>query len=346
MATYDEFEDELMHYGILGMHWGLRRWQRKDGSLTPAGVKHYNKIRRKELKEQAKREGSNRKVDNQIDKDYQAKMRFDAEHPGYLTDQEVEDRIRRLQREKVLQDEYAKAHPKGRGKQLVDAFVDSLVPAAGRKAADMSVNAAAAIVANKIAGNRINTYDLAKSIADGRTHITEDKDYWSDQHRSEYDRAEKEKAAKEESDYKKRLQRERDEEEWRYQRDQKRRSEEYDRDRKRRLTEDDEDYNRRLQRDRDDEQWKYDRDQARGDKKHEKDRKRQISEDEEDYIREWLRLNDYNEKDRIPGYSYKPSRFTSNNKNDKEKLKDAVKDMSPEELDEFEELMRIIKSRK
>lgn len=230
MATYEEFEDELMHYGILGMHWGLRRWQNKDGSLTPAGVKHYNKIRRKELKKQAKKDGSNRKIDNQVDKDYQAKMRFDAEHPGYLTDQEIEDRIHRLQREKVLQDEYAKAHPKGRGKQFVDSFVDSLVPAAGRKAADMSVNAAAAIVANKIAGNRINTYDLAKSIADGRTHITEDKDYWSDQHRSEYDRAEKEKAAKEESDYKKKLQRERDEEEWRYQRDQKRRSEEYDRD--------------------------------------------------------------------------------------------------------------------
>ena len=31
----------LSHSGILGMHWGKRRYQNRDGSLTPLGRKHY-----------------------------------------------------------------------------------------------------------------------------------------------------------------------------------------------------------------------------------------------------------------------------------------------------------------
>lgn len=32
---------DLEHHGILGMKWGVRRYQNKDGSLTSAGKKHY-----------------------------------------------------------------------------------------------------------------------------------------------------------------------------------------------------------------------------------------------------------------------------------------------------------------
>ena len=36
------YSDSLMHHGIKGMHWGVRRYQNTDGSYTAAGKKHRN----------------------------------------------------------------------------------------------------------------------------------------------------------------------------------------------------------------------------------------------------------------------------------------------------------------
>lgn len=50
-------DDELMHYGVKGMKWGVRRYQRKDGSLTGAGKRRNRKAeaKRAELAENAER---------------------------------------------------------------------------------------------------------------------------------------------------------------------------------------------------------------------------------------------------------------------------------------------------
>lgn len=122
---------EMLHSGIKGMKWGIRRFQNKDGSLTPAGRKRY--------KGADDADGSSTPAKKPTPEHIPKKVRKN------MSEDDIKARINRLKLEKELADLEKTVYPQ-RGKK----FVVDVLEKSGKNIAEQITTHMFGSVVNKV----------------------------------------------------------------------------------------------------------------------------------------------------------------------------------------------------
>ena len=85
------YELELRHHGIKGMRWGIRRYQNKDGSLTPVGQRRLNKLEKEYNRLSGKSHDDYEQISSNVKKKEKKHKKVSE-----MTNEEIQARIDRI----------------------------------------------------------------------------------------------------------------------------------------------------------------------------------------------------------------------------------------------------------
>ena len=118
---------DLRHHGIKGQKWGVRRFQNKDGSLTPAGAKRYSADDYKSALDKVNKADKAlkdvKKMRNEAEvKTYEKKIKYDL---SKMSDKDLQQAVNRLNMEELYTQVMTQRHRLEQGEDKVNKILNA-----------------------------------------------------------------------------------------------------------------------------------------------------------------------------------------------------------------------------